>query len=54
MANPYNVAIQLALASNHAAVLGALSHSLLGVYPLVGRSNCCSKQNGGDAATLSS
>jgi hypothetical protein len=35
MANPYQVAIQLSMASNHAAVLGALSHSLLGVTPLV-------------------
>jgi hypothetical protein len=35
MANPYRVGIELAMASNHQAVLGALSHSLLGVYPLV-------------------
>ena len=35
MANPYRVGIELAMSSNHAQVLGALSHSLLGVYPLV-------------------
>jgi hypothetical protein len=29
MANPYQVGIELAMASNHAQVLGALSHSLL-------------------------
>ena len=37
MANPYQVAIELAMASNHAQVLGALSHSLLGVFPQVTR-----------------
>jgi hypothetical protein len=35
MANPYRVGIELAMSSNHAQVLGALSRSLLGVYPLV-------------------
>jgi hypothetical protein len=35
MANPYRVGIELSMASNHAQVLGALSRSLLGVYPLV-------------------
>jgi len=37
MANPYRVGIELAMASNHAQVLGALSHSLLGVFPQVTR-----------------
>src|SRR5437660_1224338 len=35
MANPYKVGIELTMASNHAQVLGALSRSLLGVYPHV-------------------
>jgi hypothetical protein len=35
MANPYRVGIELAMSSNHAAVLAALSRSLLGVYPHV-------------------
>jgi hypothetical protein len=35
MANPYRVGIELSMASNHAAVLGALSRSLLGIYPAV-------------------
>jgi hypothetical protein len=37
MANPYRVGIELAMSSNHAQVLAALSRSLLGVYPLVNR-----------------
>ena len=35
MANPYKIGIELAMASNHAAVLGALSSSLLQVHPHV-------------------
>ena len=35
MANPYRVGIELLMSSNHAQVLGALSRSLLGVFPLV-------------------
>lgn len=37
MANPYNVAIQLALSSNHQQVLGTLAGSLLGIHGHVGR-----------------
>jgi flagellar hook-basal body complex protein FliE len=36
MANPYLVSIELAMASNHAAVLGALSRHLLGIHQQVG------------------
>jgi hypothetical protein len=35
MANPYKVGIELAMSSNHAQVLAALSRSLLGVVPHV-------------------
>jgi hypothetical protein len=35
MANPYRVGIELAMSSNHAQVLGALSSSLRGIGPLV-------------------
>src|SRR5438045_3377727 len=35
MANPYKVGIELAMSSNHAAVLGALSSALIGVHPHV-------------------
>jgi hypothetical protein len=35
VANPYRVGIELAMSSNHAAVLSALSSGLLGVVPHV-------------------
>jgi hypothetical protein len=35
MANPYKVGIELAMASNHAQVLGALSGSLLQIHPKI-------------------
>jgi hypothetical protein len=37
MANPYQIGIELAMSSNHAQVLGALSRHLLGVYSHVGQ-----------------
>jgi hypothetical protein len=37
MANPYKVGIELAMASNHAQVLGALSGSLLNIHPQIDR-----------------
>jgi hypothetical protein len=37
MANPYRVGIELAMTSDHARVLSALSSSLLGIRPHVGQ-----------------